>query len=106
MAVLTVSLSAPVVRTSRAAQADQIVKSFLFTSQQFLGLGPASVHRKEISLCLRTKSAHQGSSINLDSEWIDPVRFRVSRTPAFASPSSDANLAICTLSVSRSVNHD
>jgi len=106
MAALIVSLFVPVVRTSRAAQADQIVKSFLFTSQQFLGLGLTSVDRKEISLCLRTKSAHQVSSLSLDSEWIDPARFRVSSTPAFASASSDANLAICTLSVSRSVNHD
>lgn len=59
MAALTVSLSAPVVRTRRAAQADQSVKSFLFTSQQFWGLTPHQFSPKKSRFAcvpsLRTK---------------------------------------------------
>ena len=109
MAAITVSSLAPVVRTSRVAQTNQIVRSFLFTSQQFFGLGPTSVHRKETLLCLRTNSANQDSSIDLDSEWIDPVRFRVSHTLVFAPSSCDANLVNAVSNVgqrvSRSVTH-
>jgi len=105
MAAITVSLLNPVLRTSRVVQADQIVNNFLLTSQQFLGIDPTSVHRKEISLYLRTPFAYRGTSVNLDSEWIDPVRFRVSGTSVVAPSCCDANLASAPSNVSRGVGH-
>lgn len=105
MAALIVSLFSPVVRTSRAAQADQIVKNFLFTSQQFFGLCPRRADCKEISLCLRTKLAYQVPSVNLDSEWIDPVRFRVSGESSVIPSEIDACLVIANASIKGSVTH-
>lgn len=105
MAAITVSLLHPVVLTSRVAQADQIAKKFLLTSQQFLELDPSSADRKEISIYLRTPFAYRGTLTNLDSEWIDPVRFRVSGTSLVAPSCSDANLASAPSNVSRGVSH-
>lgn len=105
MAAITVSLLHPVVLTSRVVQADQIVKNFLLTSQQFLGFDSSSADRKEISIYLRTPFAYRGTSVNLDSEWIDPVRFRVSGTSVVAPSCCDANLASAPSNVSRGVGH-
>lgn len=105
MADLTVSLLAPVVRTSKVVHADQVVSNFLLTSQRFLGLEPTFVRREEMLLCLGINSECRDPYRDHLSEWIDPVRFRGNRSSAIAPSSCEVNLVSSPSNGSRRVAH-